>query len=189
MDELWYSKFIKFLREQDLYEEKSFNHIMKKAFFVDFTNEKLDNLKVGCILIFNKSPKTFEESDCLRNFFPIMPVLNSETSVSICIYVYVQALLLLERVGKWVIDDSYNEILPLFYQKLYIIRNYNEELATYDKYLEQRLLETAPDKNHRLLKGRKDLIKFYKYASPDTKKLSRKAKRIAKECISKDTLK
>lgn len=189
MDEFWYSKFVKFLREQELYEEKSFNYIMNKAFFVDFTNEPVDNLKVGCTLIFSQAPKTFELSDRLRSFFPVMPVLNSETAVSICIYVYVQALLLVERVEKRIIDDSYNEILPLFYQKLYIVRNYNEELATYDKYLEQRLLESAPDKNRKLLKGRKDLIKFYKYASQDTKKLSRKAKRIAKECIRKDTLK
>ena len=49
------------------------------------------------------------------------------------------AIELYRYIGKKYVEPLYVEVLPIFYEKLYIKENPNIELIEYDKYIDKRV--------------------------------------------------
>lgn len=134
MNNEYYSKFLKFLKEKKIYEEKSFKYFLKQATFIE-SNNNFDNIIGHCTCVYDKG-------GLLIDIIPCTPFITDEKSVVININAYVQTLMLIPKIGtKYNEDVFYNYVLPLFYEKLYITENYDKVLSKYEKRKKQKILK------------------------------------------------
>lgn len=168
-------KYIYFLQKHQIYDEKCIRYLQKQSVKVDYQNA-LNIPLIGCALDIDKKGK-------LRSFIPCVPYLYNDTMVAIYIYVYVQTLVLIPKLEKKYEENFLDQLLPLFYLKLYLVENANEALWTYDQTIRNILLEDETMQSKTLLQSLDRLIGNYYQENSEAKKMGRKAKRLAKNYL------
>lgn len=173
----FYTKFKQFLIKYDLYEERSFHYIWDHSVLVDYREDDYQELIGNCSLIIGNNEK-------LIDIIPCLPYLTNDTTVAISIYAYVQALTQLPRIGKKYQEHIfYTYILPMVYEKLYILENANKELLDYEANMIDHLLKDGSSKYETVLKCRDELIDYYTKNHTKANQVGKKAKRLAKKYI------
>ena len=78
------------------------------------------------------------------------------------------------KIGKKYIKDITCEVLPLLYEKLFILENPTEELIEYGKYLDQTIGENNMEEYIFALNIRDILLENYKYNMNEMQTLTKK---------------
>lgn len=169
-------KFINFLKKHDLYDEKVLKYLFEQS--VDSNVDEHDFLLGSChVVINNKNGK-------LEQIIPCMPNIMDDYSVMIAIYTYVNTLLLFPKLNKTYDSDLfYNDFLPLFYKKLYILENPVAQLLVHDKLMQERLLKVSPNKFKYIFELIDSLTCNYNKNNSDSRKIAKKAKRLARTYV------
>ncbi|MCI6266834.1 MAG: hypothetical protein MR598_08335 [Erysipelotrichaceae bacterium] len=176
----FYDKFRDFLKRHELYEEKSFQYIWKQAVFVDYREEDIRDLIGNCAVILDNKEK-------ILNIIPCFPFLRDDITVVISIYAYVQALMQLPRLEKKYQENIlYGYILPMYYEKLYILENENEVLLQYEENMINHLLKDGSSKYQDILKCRDELVAYSQNNNFSAMKIGRHAKRLARRYVNKN---
>lgn len=165
-------KYINFLKKHEIYDEKCIRYLHRHSVKINYQDMSL----IGCTLDIDRKGR-------LRSFIPCVPYLYNDKMVAIYIYVYVQALELIPKLGKKYEDNFLDQLLPLFYLKLYLTENANEALWTYDQSIRNTLLEDQTNQSKILLQSLDRLIGNYYQENSEAKKMGKKAKRLAKKCL------
>lgn len=174
----FYIKFLSFLRNHNLHDIDNFKYIWSQAAFIDATDDDYNFLLGGCVNIIDKNGK-------LQGIVPCLPNLVNDKMVAVSVYGYVQALTQLTRLNKkYKSNIYYSYILPMFYEKLFILENSSDELLTYEENMRKKLLKDNSFDYKLVLETVDDLIEKYNKGKLDDKKMARKTRRLAKIYIN-----
>lgn len=130
----FYNKYVDFLKNHDLYDDNLFNEIIEYSIPIDERDDEFNFLFGRCVVITNKKGDT-------TALPPVMPFLTNDRTVAISIYSYVNALIHSLKIDKRYKDNKYFKyIVPMYFEKIYILENSNEELLDYDGKMRKKLL-------------------------------------------------
>ena len=175
MNDIYYIKFINFLKKHNLYDDKFFKYFWKESIFISLFDDDYSFLIGGTAIVVDRKNR-------ITNITPHMPYINCDKSVAIGIYTYVQALIQITRIGKKEnYDVYYNYILPMFYEKIYINENFNDELFYYENKMRNNLSKDNFDFYTNILNSVDSLFYSYSKKKLNEKQIARRAKRLAKE--------
>lgn len=148
-----YNKFIDFLDKHDLYDKDIIKYFWKNSLIFDYSNEE-DRDFIGCYYSFDKSGRLIKIRACV-------PYIYDDKTILINIHEYIHFYLLYKKIGKECIIGIDSEVLPILYEKIYILENSNEELLKYEEYLNKYITNNSDKKYILALKLQDKLIEFY----------------------------
>lgn len=166
----FYSKFVEFLKSHNLYEEQAFRYIWKNALYIDYLNEEVRDF-IGCFFIY--------ENGYLTKIRLCVPYIVDDKTVLINIHEYVHAFLLYYKLNTKYKIGIEKEVLPLFFEKLYILENPGRGLEEYERYLNQFIIKENILEYKLALDVVDDLVQLYK-PEMSIQKLEKKTKRLVK---------
>lgn len=116
----------------------------------------------------------------LNGFLLCVPFIDSDITALINVHEYTHAIMAYDKLGKKfdVTDDA--EVLPMFYEKLFVLEKPSNELIEYKNYLDSCISEDSPLKYRLGLELQDILIEEYEKKKCSTKKLNRKTKRLVR---------
>ena len=117
-----YEKFIEFLKKYNLYDEEILNYISTRMIIVDYNHPDAKEM-IGCFYKANH--------DIVTDFRLCVPKMVDDITVSINIHEYVHLLNMYKYLGREYQEDKYFEVLPVFFELIYL----ND---TNPEYLEER---------------------------------------------------
>lgn len=109
-----------------------------------------------------------------------VPFMDNDITVLINIHEYVHGIMSYRKLGKKWKPGIDIEILPILYEKIYILENPSEQLVAYGKMLDRMIDEDADMKYKLALKYRDELIQLYDNGM-SFDKLDRNAKRLVRK--------
>lgn len=172
----YFDKYMAFLRKHELYDEYFFDYFWNRAVHVDIRDEEYQGLFGSNVPIINEKNK-------LIDLVPCMPFIDNDKAVAIGIYTYVHALTQTPRIGKKHNDNKYFcYILPMFYERIYIIENENEALLKHEEEIRYNIEIGDSLENKLILQSVDELVDSYKRHKMNEKQIARRARRIAREC-------
>ena len=121
-----YEEFISFLKRHDIYDEDIYNSYISDAFIFPYRDDNVD--LINCFYAIDKN-------DVLVDIKVSVPYIDDEKTILINIHEYVHYYIMYKKLGKKVIIGQNCEVLPLLYEKLYILENDNIFLRKYEEYL------------------------------------------------------
>lgn len=176
MGENYYYKFINFFQRQNLYNKEAFDYFRNNSILFDYLDTDYHPF-IGCFYI--------EQKGILKKINLIVPHINNDITVLINIHEYTHALILYQYINKVFQDDITTEILPLFYERLYLEENKdNIFLQEHINNINKRITESNTQeiiKYKIALDIQNDLLEYYNSSSKDIKKLISKAKKLVKK--------
>lgn len=129
---MYYQKFINFLISHNLNNENVLNYWKDNKVQFDYLD--IDQREfIGCyfLIIDNK----------LKQIQIRVPYINDDKTILINIHEYIHLLLTHPYLNKEIILGNDKEVLPIYYEKLYINENKSEYLDNYSKYLDRKIIE------------------------------------------------
>ncbi len=175
MTNIYYSKYINFLKRHHLYNEKCLNYIQQNALYIDYRDEDSRDF-IGCFYQYKNGYLTK-----IRLCIPY--IIDDERTVLINIHEYVHALILFQNLNtKYQVEEE-REVLPLLFEKIYISENPSPELIQYEDYLNQVIKEN--DFVYQVgLEVQEELLHYY-HLGMNIKTLNRKATHLVKKKVKK----
>ncbi len=123
-------KFVKFLEDTDLYNERALNYIKPKTVCLDHSEEGFSFY--GCFPILDDNNKVMDIRLCV-------PKMEDDITVAINIHEYIHLLKVYNNLNKEYVSDSYEELVPVMYELAYLNRvDSNEQVAEYIEFLEEK---------------------------------------------------
>lgn len=172
MRKTYYDKYIQFLKEHNLYNIELLNYIKANSTYFDYREEENRDY-IGCFFKLNKKKK-------LEKISLVLPFIIDEQTVIINIHEYIHAFMYYKYLGKKVVFDNTIEILPMLYEKIYLIENYTPSNDKYIANLDSKITPNSDIKYQVALALQTKLIKYYdgaKLAKINPKKLKKLAKK------------
>lgn len=173
MKKNYYTEFINFFKKHNLYDEKIFNYIKENITLIDYRDEE-NRQFIGCYYVLNKK-------EILTKIKIFVPYIDSPITTLINIHEYIHAITLYQYLGKKFKAKKDIEILPLLYEKLYILENPTPELKEYVVKINKSIEENNEEKYTVALKSQEELLKYYHENNPSLKKLQQKAKKLSRK--------
>lgn len=167
---MYYQKFINFLKEHNLYNEEIINYWQKNKLVFDYLDDEKRQL-IGCFYIIEKGK--------LKNIKIIVPFIDDDKTILINIHEYIHLLLLYPKIYKKCNIGIDSEILPLFYERIYIEENKTEELLNYYNYINNFIIQQQQKEYIIALNLSKQLLEIYN--NDNIYKLEKKAKKLVKK--------
>lgn len=168
-----YEKYLNFLKKHNIYNEKLINYIRENTIFIDYSNEEYRSY-ISTVPVVEKDKR-------LKTIKSILPYINNDITISININEYVKALIYYQKLRKYFNIGEEIEILPLFYEKLFIKENETEELKQYREELDKTIIRENTRKYVVALNSQNDLQRYYEEGNINVTTLETKAKKLAKE--------
>ncbi len=172
---MYYQKFIEFLKRHNLYNEEILNYWKNNRIIFDYREEEKRDL-IGCYYAF--------KNNILTKINLIVPIMNDDKTVLINIHEYIHLYLLYDKIGKKCKINEDKEVLPIFYERLYIHENPTKELQEYYEYLNSFIMKEKTKEYLIALEISDILLK--KYLNKDINTLSRKSQKLTKKLIKND---
>ncbi|MBR3161102.1 MAG: hypothetical protein IKF19_00020 [Bacilli bacterium] len=122
-------EFISFLKSHNLYDRIALDNYFNDAFVVK------DIHYSGCLYI-------VDSNDTLLKIRACVPKIVDYETMLVNIHEYVHYYLFFKKIGKKVIIGRNCEVLPMLYEKIFIIEKNSDDLYEYEK-----LLNNSIDKN------------------------------------------
>ena len=167
---MYYKKFITFLKEHNLYDEEILEYWKNNKLMFDYRDDEKREL-IGC---FYKI-----ENNILKEIKIIVPFFDNDKTVLINIHEYVHLLLIYPQMGKKYEPGIDKEILPIFFEKIYLKENETKELLKYYTYL-TNFINTQSEEDYIIALNISDkLIKTYN--NDNINKLTQKSKKLVKK--------
>ena len=168
-----YEKFKNFLKKHSIYNEKIINYIQENTIVIDYNDEEYRSY-ISTVPVIGKDNR-------LKAIKSILPYINNDITILININEYVKALIYYQRLGKYFNIKEEIEILPLFYERLYILENETEELRQYKQYLDKSIIEENTQKYVIALNSQEEMQTYYTEGNTNIEKLENKAKKLSKK--------
>ncbi len=118
-------KFIKFLKDTEIYNEEVLNYIKPKTVLLDHSEESFSFY--GCYPI-------LDDNNILKDIRLCIPKITDDITVSINIHEYVHLLRLYKYLNKEYIESEYEELLPVMYELSYLKSVNNKDYI--DRYID-----------------------------------------------------
>ncbi len=118
------NKFIKFLKDTEIYNEEVFEYIKPKTVYLDHSEEATHFYGVFPIV---------DDNNIIKDIKLCVPKIKDDITVSINIHEYVHLLLLYRNLNKEYKESDYDELLPVMYEFYYLKDNDPEYLEAYKK--------------------------------------------------------
>ena len=115
-------KYIEFLKEYGLYDEKIFNYIESRTIYVDYLDDESIEF-IGCYPIV--------ENDILTEVKLCVPRIVDDISLSMNIPEYIHLYNIYSNIGSKYIPDEYEEFLPVMYELEFLINSGDKEYLDY----------------------------------------------------------
>lgn len=164
---MYYQKFINFLKKHNLYNEEVLTYWKNNKMSFDYREEEQRDL-IGVYYKF--------KTNILERIQLIVPFIDNDKTVLINIHEYIHLLLLYPYINKKCVIDKDKEVLPFYFERLYIEENNTEELKEYYQYLNRMIIKD--NINEYIIALKKSDILLKKYRKKDIKQLKRLIKKI-----------
>ena len=109
----------------------------------------------------------------------VVPFFDNDITVLINIHEYIHGIMLYEKLGKKYKPGIDIEILPMLYEKLYVLENSNNELIQFEDSLNQKINDSNELKYKLGLMCSDKLLQMY-YAGKNFKQLDRRDNILSK---------
>ena len=166
------NKFFEFLHTHNIYDEEVYKYFLNHSDNFDYYNEDFYRCYIGCNYIKDRN-------DILKEIRPCVPRRVDDITTMINIHEYVHTLCAYSRLNrKFKLDDNC-EILPIFYEKLFILECNNPQLNAYENVLDSAALGSSDIRYIKATKISNELLDSYEYdefklVSKNMNKLNRK---------------
>lgn len=167
---IYYQKFINFLKEHYLYDEKILEYWKNNRTLFDYRDEEKRDL-MGCFYQYEK--------EYLTKIHLIVPFIDNDKTVLINIHEYIHLLTLYNKIGKKCKIGDDKEVLPFLYERIFINENKTDELLKYYQYLNQSIIES--NVNEYLIALHLSEILLEEYDNDAIHKLDKRAKKLTKK--------
>lgn len=172
MKENYYKKFIRFLKEHNLYDAEALEYLRNNGVFFDFLEEENRDF-IGCRYILDKNEKLQKIQICA-------PFIRDEKTILINIHEFTHGLMLYKYLGKKIKTGNDIEILPMLYERVYLIENYSVQVKEYIDSLNSQITEKSKIA-YRIALEVQDEMLLYQKSESNPQKLNIKAKKLAKK--------
>lgn len=172
---IYYEKYINFLKKHNLYNENILNYMKLYSTYFDYREEEKRDF-IGCFYMQDKKNR-------INKIKAFVPHIDSDITVLINIHEYIHLFILYHHIGKRYQRDKDEEILPMFYELLYYIENPTKELEIKITNLNNEIKENSPLQYKIALQSRNEILKYYQKENPNFKQLQEKAKKLSKKKI------
>lgn len=174
MNNNYYTKFIDFFKTLGLYNEIIFKYIYENTERFSYYDEEKMNIR-GFYPIFFKKKE-------LIGFKLYLPFIENEITAFMNIRPYIQAIHAYTKIGTKYKTNAESEMLAMYYEKLYLNQNPNEQIKDELNMIYTKIREKNTKKKYRIaLNAQQELEEFCKKESPDFDKLKRKARNLTKK--------
>lgn len=147
-----YDEFISFLKRYDLYNKKIIDNFFNSAF--RYSYKTTDDMNFSeCIYI-------IDDNNVLVKIRACIPYINDYKTLLINIHEYVHYYMMYKKLGKEVIIGRNCELLPMVYEKLFILEKNSKELNDYDKLLMKQTEEDNDPDYIYALENRDKVVHF-----------------------------
>ena len=167
-----HDEFINFFIKHGLYDERTFNYLKYKTTTFDYREEE----KRPFIGYSYSAP-----NNILTEIEIFVPIITDYKTLLINIYVYTHAIILYKQMGKKIENNDFNCVLPMLYEKIYLLENPREELEEYLTILDDNTRENGLKQHKVALNMQDELLDYYKKKQPNFQKLERKVKRLSRK--------
>lgn len=164
---MYYQKFINFLKEHHLYDEQMYEYWYINSIRFDYREEEKRDF-ISTFYKYNKKK--------LDKIWSIVPFIDNDITVLINIHEYVHFVVLYNKLGKKCNIKKDCEVLPLFFEKIYINENNNLKLLEYYDYLNNFIVNNGKEEYLLALDLIDDLVNYYDNQNID--KLNSKVKKL-----------
>lgn len=164
-----YDKFIKFLKNNNIYDEEVLNYFENHSTHVDYKEEDAEYF-IGCY------PQV--ENDILTGVNVCVPDMDDEITVTINIHEYVHMLKLYKNLNKKYEETPYEEVLPVFYELIFLRENV-KTMNDYYNYYSEYLMKYYEKEYLMVIELHNDLIKDY--GDTNIEFLEKRVKRLIKK--------
>lgn len=172
-----YTEFINFFKKHNLYSEEAFKYLIKNTIYFDYREED-KRPYIGYHYLTDKN-------SILKEIKLYLPYISDYKTLLINIHEYIHALHLYRRLEKKYKKELDSEILPMLYEKIYLLENPNEILEEFLKYLNTLITENSPQEYKIALLVQEELLKYYIEKKPSFEKLQRKARKLTRKYTNK----
>lgn len=172
LEDTYYNKFINFFDSHNLYNKKIFDEIWERCSFFDYLEDEYRDF-IGVYYIFDKNKK-------LLDFNLIVPFIDSKKTLLINIHEFVHAIYAYYNLGKKFILDDSSEASSLFFENIYVLENYDEEINKFFNSLNRDRINSNEDRYILGLKIADELLKKYN-KDVNLNTLSKKSKILMKK--------
>ena len=130
-----HNEFVLFLKKYNIYDEEIYRYYLENANRFDYYNDDFLRNFIGCSLIIDN------KHNGLKQIIPTVPYPVDDVTTLINIHEYVHLFSIYNKLGKKYKKDISEEVLPIFYEKLFVLENGNSNLNNYEKQLDEIALK------------------------------------------------
>ena len=159
-------EIVDFFKRHNMYDEEMFNYLENNTTMLDYRDPEQRDF-VGCFYIQNKK-------NILRALHINIPYVYDELTALIDVNGITHGIESYYRIGKKFKKNITIEVLPILYEKLYILDNNSDRFIACGKYLDEMIGRDSPEEYLLALKMRDELLKNYNYDMREMQKLSKK---------------
>lgn len=178
MANVYYGKFIDFFKRHNMYDEDMFNYLRMNSFGFDYRDEDYGDF-IGCFFDCNNG--------ILKKIRLGTPFIVDDITLLINIHEYVHGIILYKMLGKKLKLGIDWEVLPMLYEKIYMLENHTDELVQYEKMLDKRINEDSNVEYKIGLAIRDDLIQMYNNGK-NFEQLDKVSKRLSRKVVRNKNL-
>lgn len=165
---MYYRKFIEFLKEHGIYNEEVFNYFYENSTRFDYLDDEWRPF-IGVYYQTN--------GDVLSKIKTIVPYINDDKTVLINIHEYIHVYMIYNKINDYVkIKTLDREVLPIFFEKVYVKENPTDELIKYQDYLDESIYNAGEEEYLLALKLSDELMN--EYDNQSVGKLNFKVKKL-----------
>lgn len=170
---MYYRKFIEFLKKHGIYDEEVIRYYREHWELFEYLDvEERINMGTNYII----------RNGYLEEIKAIVPIMNNDITVLINVHEYIHVLMNYKKINQPVkIKTKDHEVLPIFYEKLYVKENSTEELIDYHNFLKE-CIDDTPEEQYVFALNISDKL-MENYDNQSINELDRKVKRL----VLKDT--
>ena len=160
------SYIIDFFKRHNLYDKEVFDYLSKNSTMIDYKDED-QRAMIGCFYILNRR-------EILERLQINIPYVYDDITALINVHELVHGIENYKKLGKRFKKEMTVEVLPILYERLFILENPSEKLNKYGEYLDN-IIEKSSEKEYVVaLRVRDELIKNYNYNMSKMQKMSKK---------------
>ena len=172
---MYYQKFIEFLKKHNIYNEEVINYWTNNRMIFDYRDEEKRDL-IGTYYQYNSN-------NTLQKIQLIVPWIDNDKTVLVNIHEYVHLLLFYPYLNKKCILGQDIEVLPIYFERVYIEENPTKELLDYYEYLNKSIKNTNVIEYTLALEASEILLR--NPHNTNIKKLDKESRKIVKKLEKK----
>ena len=164
--------FYEFINMHNIYDKNVYDYYIKHSDRFDYYNEDFLRNGIRCNYF-------VDSSGILKEIRPFVPNIVDDETTLVNIHEYVHTLLAYDMLNKRFKLDDDCEILPIFYEKLFVLESDNEGLNRYEEFLDRAVLEGNDKKYLMAVNMFSELLNTYDYNQIN--EMKKRTKRLIKK--------